>query len=251
MGLYSTVASRLKWALCHVGFEIRRVSPLTDSMEAVKALIANRTNPLVLDVGANVGQTIAKVRRALPGSRIHAFEPNTTILDELKAQTSNLPNLIVKDVALGAACGTAEFHVNSVSELSSCFLQGERRWGTVTRTIRVQIDTVDNYCAQNAIDKIDFLKIDAQGSELDVIRGSVGMIEENRVQLILTEINFEEMYVGAPRFDAILGFLADRGFQMVGIFNLHNVNNVLPWMDALFVDDKFIPGRPDISSASQ
>ena len=65
------------------------------------------------------------------------------------------------------------------------------------KTIEVETSTIDNICIRNNINKIDVLKIDTEGSELNVLRGATKMLKNTKI--ILVEIldekkNYNEKY---------------------------------------------------------
>ena len=111
--------------------------------------------------------------------------------------------------------------------------------GEIKQRVHVDVKTVDDYCADLGVDAIDILKLDTQGFDLKVIRGSDQLLAQHRVHLIYMEIIFSEMYMGLPRFDEIFGFLADREFVLVAFYDFHYQSGRLGWADALFVDPQF------------
>ena len=81
----------------------------------------------------------------------------------------------------------------------------------------VQIDTLDNYVSENQIHKIDLLKIDTQGYEDKVLKGSLETIKKNKIGIILTEIMFDDVYDKYFSFSDLEQFLIPWNFRMVGI----------------------------------
>jgi hypothetical protein len=84
---------------------------------------------------------------------------------------------------------------------------------TVTRTVDVPVDTLNNYTAQRAINRIKLLKLDVQGFEIEVLKGAESVIP--LVEYILAEAHFQEMYKGGPLFTHLLDFLNPRGHQLI------------------------------------
>ena len=118
--------------------------------------------------------------------------------------------------------------------MSSFLRKSSAAWGEGARTTIVAVDTVDNYCIRNGIKKIDVLNIDTQGYDLEVLIGASTMLNE-RVDIIITELNFVHLYEGAATFDQIYKFLADRNFLLVGFYNTRRVGKRLGWTDGLFI----------------
>jgi Methyltransferase FkbM domain len=119
--------------------------------------------------------------------------------------------------------------------MSSFLSPGKDHWGEIENVITVQIDTVDRYCHQHSIRKIDLLKIDTQGYDLEVLCGAGQMLSENLIKSVLIEITFIEIYQGAPRFDEVISFLLDRNFHLLSLYSVVFRGDAAAWADALFV----------------
>src|SRR5258708_2152638 len=62
-------------------------------------------SPVVFDVGANTGQTIASILQTLPDANIHAFEPHRAAFERLIRFNAKYKNVVLNNYALGARCG--------------------------------------------------------------------------------------------------------------------------------------------------
>jgi hypothetical protein len=82
---------------------------------------------------------------------------------------------------------------------------------TFDRTITVQVRTLDGWCAQHGVTDIDFLWMDVQGAELDVLKGGTAALR--RTRYVLTEYSTAEVYEGQARLKALL--TAFRGFRVL------------------------------------
>jgi FkbM family methyltransferase len=202
-----------------------------DIYEDISTILRTAT-PVIFDVGANTGQTIAEMKRCFPASTIHAFEPSPRSFDSLKrfAQSATLNNM-----ALGSKPGRMILNENSVSTMTSFLPLGRDGWGSIEQLVLpVEISTVDAYCEARGIGHIDCLKSDTQGFDLEVLRGTERMLREHRVSLIYIEITFSKMYENAPRADELFAFLADHGFDFVSFYKMWFKRGRADWTDALF-----------------
>lgn len=217
-----------------LGYDIQRLREFGhDPVDDIVRLVGTDT-PIVFDVGANIGQTTLRIRRSLPGAAIHAFEPSPKAFDQLIRHFGRSDSMELNNVAVGPISGTALFHENETSELSS--LLRPRDWGcwkeSMVPTIRL-----DNYCRDRRIRIIDVLKVDTQGFDLEVIKSAGSMLEN--INLIMMEIIFNKMYPHSATVGEIFEFLGDNGFQLVTFYETNHHNGLAYWCDALFRNMEF------------
>jgi FkbM family methyltransferase len=147
--------------------------------------------PVVLDVGAYHGEYAKIVRRYSPQAIIYCFEPHPLSFDLLQ-QMAHAHAFMALPVACGAASGDGH--------LFDCANEdGSKRASLYQDTLHVRgkvpltkhetaIVTVDDFVADHGISEVDLLKIDAEGAELDVLKGASRLIEEKRIRAIQFEI---------------------------------------------------------------
>ncbi len=128
---------------------------------------------IVFDVGANVG--IYAVQQAQRGARVYAFEPNPDCYGRLQkcVRANNVENCVTAfNYALGATAESAELIVpKGVTVLGS--LRPEWTPGAGAISLRVEVETVDRVTRALGIGRIDLLKLDVEGLELDVLQGAL------------------------------------------------------------------------------
>jgi FkbM family methyltransferase len=206
-------------------------------MDDIGALLIDVPRPVVFDVGANLGQSVAIFRRLLPDSTLHSFEPGRKAFRELKAVSRGLRNVHLINAAVGSVSGRRTLRENEYSEMSSFLRPSSAAWGAVVAEREVEVTTLDTYCAEHGIERIDLLKIDTQGYELEVLRGAAGMLAAGRVGLVYMEVTFCDMYEGLPPFDVLYRFLLDKGFRLVALYDFHMHRRIAGWCDALFAHE--------------
>ena len=217
------------------GIDIRFI-PKTgfDAYDDMRKLVAG-DRPLLFDVGANRGQTIENFRKIFAAPVIHAFEPGRDTFADLERRMAGIPDLHLNNVALGVRTESRTFFDTDPPDMSSLLEQSVDAWGEIKGKYPVQVITADDYCASRGIERIDILKSDTQGFDLDVVKGAQGMIEKRAIHLIYMEITFSDMYKGLPRFDTIYAHLADRGFALVSFYDFYYQHGRAAWTDALFI----------------
>ena len=104
----------------------------------------------------------------------------------------------------------------------------------------MEITTLNSFCGTNHIDRIDLIKIDTQGYELKVLKGADKIISPTFARAVYVEVLFVELYEAQPYFLDIYKVLSERGFRLVGFYNIFRSvqsPHFLLWCDALFVSD--------------
>jgi len=158
--------------------------------------------PIVFDVGANVGDYSADIRRAFPTAKIYAFEPNPRTFETLReaAKTASIEPI---PVAVGESICTmklfdyAESSGTQLASLHHGVLTDLHRSHSVSET-SVDVITLDQFCSERTIQRIDFLKIDTEGHELAALKGASSLIAADRIGVI--QFEFNEMNVVSRSF---------------------------------------------------
>lgn len=153
------------------------------------AAAVQKDKPVIFDVGANVGGYTKTLLEAFTNSPlIYCFEPSANTFKKLQANTAGYKNVVQNHMALSNAKGTAVlFGRENNSEIASLVdTQVISKYGKQTQE-EVILDTVDNYCIDNGIPFIDFLKIDTEGNEVKVLQGAKTMIEAGNINYIQFE----------------------------------------------------------------
>ena len=94
----------------------------------------------------------------------------------------------------------------------------------VTRSIEVECDTLTNQLKELEINKLDYLKIDTQGAELEILKG----IGEYRPLLIKTEAHFFSMYKNVPNWNKLVSFLYDLNYTLIDFKGIGNHSTRIP-----------------------
>lgn len=208
------------------------IDALTDIARLLPTTV--RAAPVVLDVGANVGQTVDRFLAKFPRAAIHCFEPVPSAFRRLQAHVANSPGVSINASAVGARCGSAVIVEHMDSDMSSMLEPGPAAWGTTLGHHSVPMVSVDQYCAERGLTTVDVLKIDTQGYELEVLAGASQQMRRGQIRLIYLELIFSAMYVNAASVADIHSLLASHGYVLVGMYDFHYRDGRAGWADALF-----------------
>ena len=97
--------------------------------------------------------------------------------------------------------------------------------------------TLDDYCREMNISKINLLKIDVQGFENQVLKGAKEILEGGVVDLILVEIIFDDCYGVGNTFFNVESFLVPNGYILYDIFHIYKDIRIgrTNWVDAVYI----------------
>jgi FkbM family methyltransferase len=168
----------------------------------------------VFDVGANNGSSALKFLDAFPAATIHCFEPVTKTFEILQANVAARNEIRCHRLAMGSAPGVAKIFLTTHDTMSSLI-----RPETVLGEEPVTVTTVDEFAAAQNIDRIDLLKVDAEGFDLDVLRGAEGMLASDKIAFVLAEVGFHPGDARHVLFDDVRDFLSAKGFFVFGFYD--------------------------------
>jgi FkbM family methyltransferase len=205
------------------------------------------TDPLIFDVGANIGQSIELYRQAFPNSVIHSFEPNPQAFKILKDKWSNQENIFLHDRALHGKAGRFPFYATNAPEASSLLhpdpklmkMSSQKKYDY--QMIHVECMTLDQFCTDIGVPAIDILKLDVQGTELETLKGAIAMLDAGAVSLLYVEVNFAETYLEQMQFKDLLGFCMEHGYHLWDISPfLYTRTGRLWYSNTIFLCDRVV-----------
>lgn len=176
---------------------------------------------LTFDVGANLGAGSLAFRAAWPGGEVVAFEPNGGVARRLRANVASVGGVSVEETALGARSGRSDLFIyGGASDLSSLKEESPytQRFGLRGEAVSVAVTTVDEFCRARSIERINLLKIDAEGADHEVLLGAQGMIADRRIDFVYCEFNALEPE-RAGSLIPIATLLGAHGYDFVASYN--------------------------------
>ncbi len=174
----------------------------------------------ILDVGANRGQFGLVAMRRFPHASLVCFEPLPGPRATLERVLASHPRLRIVDAAVAASTGRSILHVTRADDSSSLLrtteLQVQQFPGTeIVEELSVATERLDTLIDRAELAAPVLLKIDVQGTELDVLRGAVDLLK--KVDTVLVECSFVVLYSGQALADDVIGMLRGQGFSLVDI----------------------------------
>ena len=146
---------------------------------------------VVFDVGANAGIYSLAALAANPRAVVHAFEPTPEIAERLRATASrnHLLSLHVHELAILNRSGAATLHRyrgdhGDNGGMNFITSRGDPSAESVATT------TLDAFCYEHQVARIDALKMDIQGQEMAALEGACSLLKQGRISTIFMELNW-------------------------------------------------------------
>ncbi len=181
---------------------------------------------LVLDVGAYEGTWAASFSTNFPEAKILMLEGQKSKKDILQQKSAANKQLEFKIALLGSAEQEVEFNIY---ETASSVLKEDNETGAKTE-IRT-LTTLDQLTINTPFAQPDFIKIDTQGYELEILKGAEKTMQHT--QFILLEVSLIDIYKGCPMVAEVMVFMQAKGFVLYDICSLMR----RPFDDALYQSD--------------
>jgi FkbM family methyltransferase len=181
----------------------------------LKAWLPGFSPGIVLDVGANLGQSAELFLRWFPAAQVVCFEPVAASFLSLERRLGHHPRVRLVRMALGAAPGPGMIPLTGPPGMRSLAPGGAD--GTTHET--VEVDTLDRFCRREGITRIGLLKIDTEGHDLAVLDGAADLLAGRRVDLVQVEAG---MHPGNSRhvpWEQLVQRLGTHGYRLFGLYN--------------------------------
>jgi FkbM family methyltransferase len=133
---------------------------------------------IIFDIGANIGSMALNFARMAPGGWVYAFEPTYYAFEKLKRNISLNPELDKRIRAVQLFVSDRSGPVHNIEAYSSWKIDGSVQkphplhGGMIRNTAGVAAITLDDFCIENQISRVDLIKIDTDGHELQVLTGA-------------------------------------------------------------------------------
>jgi FkbM family methyltransferase len=160
----------------------------------------------VFDVGANEGDFTANLLGLVPpGARFFLFEPNPKTAARLKRRFADRADVAVEAAGVGAEAGVLSLYdvAGTQGTPRASFLPQvvTDLIGAPAEVAAAPVVTLDGYCRERGIGRIDFLKIDTEGFERMVLDGARGLLAERRIETIQLEMNEHNVFTGFSLYE--------------------------------------------------
>lgn len=186
---------------------------------------------VALDVGANIGVFSSMMHQR--AAQIIAFEPNPRVVPHLRRNLEGYANIQLYEVGVGARPGRASFHLDLLTEFGTSSTLQPQEDGVYWQSHEVDIVTLDDVM-RNQAGPVRFIKIDAEGVDIDVLEGAREIILTDKPAFVI-EASANDL---AARSD-MMSFL-DQHYSLIRLEDNTPLRNLIPAPDLnSFLDQIF------------
>lgn len=182
-----------------IAFAVRDYSP------SLAEYIVGRLPPggAFVDVGAHIGLISFGVWARRPDVSVHAFEPHPANADAWRRNRQLSGSTSAHLVEAGLSDHSGEMRFDGTGDSGGHAI-------TTGGVSSIRVATLDDYCLEHGVERIDVLKIDVQGHEMEVLRGADRLFADGRIGTVLCEIDV------APE-EEIIELLAGHGLRRAAV----------------------------------
>jgi len=208
------------------------VDPFID----IKYYVPNFEFKTIFDVGANIGQSATQYRKQCKSAAIYSFEPVNSTYQELIKNTSNL-NINCFNIALGNESGQKQINVSKEDQfsVSNTIVSTEKEdeaesyrieseiapFNQIEHSLNSEIITIeklDDFVSKKHTSHINYLKVDTEGYDLEVLKGAQHLIREKKIDFIETEVSMNPTNEFHVAFTDIKEFLLIQDYLIFGLY---------------------------------
>jgi len=201
----------------------------------IKRLVSQDLNT-IFDVGANIGQTVLALRPIFPLASIYCFEPFSKSYQNLIQNIVDDKQTKAYQLAFGSEPGVSKISITEDSVANSLLHFKNKK---CFHYEDVQVETIDRIMEKEQLIYIDLLKTDAEGYDLEVLKGAKKALENKRIKFIFTEATIRDDDLQRTNFFAIYDFLKDYDFNLYAFYDLYYLDKPtrINYFNALFISD--------------
>lgn len=160
-----------------------------------------KADDVVIDVGAHVGIFTLKMAKKVRNGLVIAVEPYRPNYDLLVRNTKRncFNNVLPINIALSNSCGEAKLYIDSSSIGHSIVKRGGQ-------CVDVKVVTLDALAEELKLSKVDFIKINAEEAELNILKGAQETLEKNDLKLAIAGNHYPAQEQCISKFLSTIGF---------------------------------------------
>jgi len=204
----------------------------------------------VLDIGAHHGlYTLLSSKLVGPSGRVISFEPSPRERKQLvrNVRINFCSNVLIEPYALGKEPARSDLFVVEGSE-DGCNSLRPPVVESRTSTVRVDVVTLDEIAPKLRVTKVDFIKLDVEGAELEVLKGALGLLQTAPRPVLLVEVYDIRTQPWGYEAREIVQFLDEQGYRWFELLTTGSIQSIAHNLRVYDANLVAIPEeRPDLT----
>ncbi|MFO1486101.1 MAG: FkbM family methyltransferase [Verrucomicrobiaceae bacterium] len=198
--------------------------------------LADKKEGVIIDIGANCGQTTKRLARAFPSFDIHCLEPNAELHEKIRERAGFHKNLTIHRLGAGLRDEELAFHKSSKHESNSFRKDWSHRHGTPVAEEIVPVCRLDTFCTKHHIDTISVLKTNAEGFDYQILEGAAPLLAQKKILCLIVEVSFGSLGEESARPGSFLNLMEGHGYQFLGLYETarNKTTGGIKWGNMLF-----------------
>ncbi len=193
--------------------------PRAAEVELIRNLSSNY--PLFMVIGANFGAWVTALAAAHPTAHVYCFEPTPGTFSGLSDNIAlnGLRNVTALQLAVSDSAGIFPFqltenasNLNRLAPVKSSAEDLHRDRFIGARTTEVRSVVLDDFCRDQGIDRIGFLKIDVEGADVCVLRGARELLRRRAIEMMLIEVDPDNLQELGDSLEDLTSSIAEKGY---------------------------------------
>lgn len=189
---------------------------------------------VIFDVGAHYGETALYYREEFPKAKIYSFEPVKKSYEILVKNTQHDKNIHCLNFALGEKPGAVEiFLYDDYYSPMNSIKHGNQSGAKEA----ISVYTLNDFIKEKRIAKIDLLKIDTEGFELEVLKGGENILSSGSVSAIIAECGLSNTNDRNTKLADLINYLDKFGYYFTGLYDIdaRTYHKGITYANALFI----------------
>ena len=192
--------------------------------------------PVMLDIGAHRGESLKIFSENWTGPfKYIGLEPNPDAFEDLELIAKSIQtkdwDISCLPMAAGAKDGNLRYRLTQesavagvlepIEELNERVPAGDHK---ITKEFMVKTLCIPSMLERQSIEKIDILKVDTEGYDLEVLKGGIDLLKGHSIGVVLTEVFFVPYRVNQAFFWDIASFMQEQGYHFVNLYDTRNTS---------------------------
>ena len=207
-----------------------------------KNLKIDDKNPIILDVGAHIGNETYLLSKFYPSAKIHCFEPVPKVFEKLNNRFYLNDKIECHNLFLGHQKITEklDMHIDDKTDLLGSYFSKTDVTSTTNSTIQVSSEIIDNFLIKKNINHVYLLRVDVNGFEKYVLEGAEKKLNEKKIDFIIACYFNIIPKITSGSLNELTKYLEEKNYRIVSFYNnfFHKEANG-GYYSALFVRNNF------------